>query len=479
MWWWPRGPNDPVEASVNQLLVRNGRDRLNNYHRAWLAYEAEVPLALKPTPSDPDARDNVVINTPALIVDTTVSYLFGDEMDKPHFEVEDDGEEGADESPMEKWLSEAWRRNQKETLLLKWGTYGAVCGHSFLRLVPATHPTAGRTRPYPRILALDPASVDVEWNGEDIEQAVEYKLEWTAGSGNQTVHFRQRHILSDNGLSWTIVDETKRAGEARFTEAAREVWNYPWSQIHDCQHFPNPGIYYGLSELEPDVLKLALSINFGYSNLSRVDRIYAHPRSYVTGHTSKEPIRIDPDFMLGLNKDAKVGILEMQSEYAGSLALTAAKMAELCRRTRLPPTVFGGDSEASNLSAVALAVRFRPLKQKVKTLRLTYGGLLSQLNAHMLELGGKGKDHIVTNTWGELIPASTLEERQGIQIELQTGIVSRETAATRLGYSWATEKARLEAEKDIPISGVPEEVPGVMGRPDVSAERKQRSSTGA
>lgn len=464
---------------MNQLMLRNGRDRLDHYTRSWMAYEGIVPRALKETASDPDARDNVVINTPRLIVDTTVSYTFGDEMDKPHFEVEDDGEEGADESPMEKWLAEAWRRNHKETLLLKWGTYGAVCGHAYLRLVPATHQTALRTRPYPRILALDPAAVEVEWDGEDIERAIAYKLEWTSGSGNRTVHFRQRHLLNDNGLTWTILDETRTTGDATFREAARETWQYPWSQIHDCQHFPNPGIYHGLGELEPDVLQLALSINFGYSNLNRVDRLYAHPRSYATGYNSQQAIRIDPDFMLGLPKDAKVGILEMQSEYTGSLALTAAKMSELCRLTRLPPTVFGGDSEASNLSAVALAVRFRPLKQKIKTLRLTYGSALSQLNAHMLEVGGQGKDHIVKNVWGELIPASTLEERQGIQIELQTGIISRETASTRLGNSWATEKARLAAEKDIPISGTPEEVPGVMGRPDVSAERKQSSSTGS
>src|SRR5690348_4102850 len=111
--------------------------RLNQQKSAWDAYFGRFPAPLQNRPRK--VSDAVTVNRCKPIVDKGVAFLFGKQVE---FQVATEAADGAQE-----WLDGAWKANRKQTLLQKLGINGGVCGHAFVKLVPA--------QPYPRLIVLD------------------------------------------------------------------------------------------------------------------------------------------------------------------------------------------------------------------------------------------------------------------------------------------------------------------------------------
>jgi hypothetical protein len=500
-----------VTQSLQRLNRQHEQERLLFYSLAWAAYDGRMPAPLKGTKSDPNNDDSLTVNHAGLVVDTTVAYLFGDgvrwEVELPGQQTAetDDATSGEDESiqrPEEAWLEDCHRANDLIQTLHKTATDGAICGHWYLKVVldDPDMPQDEKGRRFPRIIPIEPDQMTVITDEDDVSRPTQYIQQWTVfqhhpttGTITRAITRRQRTVRANDRLSWTIYDE--ESGDAlpsTFRAVRSVVWPYPWAPIHDAQHLPMPGAYYGRGEIEPDIILLNHSINFSYSNQNRIDRNFAHPRTVATGFSGKQ-LTVGPDEMTILPHDnAKVYNVEMDSDLSGSRALLEAKEAALFRRVRTPPIAFGDASEASNLSAVALAVRFRPLEQKIKTLRLTYGAALSRLNEHLLALGGFAAPRLRVNpVWPALLPTNPLEEAQTAQLHTQLG-VSSQTTLTRLGYNYRREQARAareatqQAERDAELAtlmpqpaapGSPTPAGGVEGRPDLDPAARRPSTT--
>ncbi|MDA8189603.1 MAG: phage portal protein [Dehalococcoidales bacterium] len=412
--------------------------RANRMNLAWRAYYGQMPKPLKSTRSDPQAKDNVLLNFARVIVDKGVSFLFGQDLD---FEITTDGEETSEDSPEEKYLDEVWDANHRMTTLQKLALNGAVCGHTFLKLLDRR----ARGLP-PRIVVLDPATVTPTHDPDDIENVTAYRIQYPAIDAATGKPITVRQLIEQDGTRWHITDQRSEPDSNTWVTIGEAVWPYSWSPVHDCQNLPAPNAYWGIADLEDDVLAVNNAINFAVSNLARILRIHAHPKTWGSGFSAdKLDISADETIILPSN-NSKLANLEMLSDLSSSIEFYKRLKDALHEVSRVPEVATGKLDAAGNISGVALQILYGPLVEKTETKRRLYGDMLTDLNQHLLEMGGFGADHKVLNKWPELLPGDPLGEAQTLLLHEQLGVASKETIAAKLGYDWQSEQAKMDAE---------------------------------
>ncbi|MGQ9555901.1 MAG: phage portal protein [Anaerolineae bacterium] len=409
-----RKPN-PVQQPVTEVLVLDEIVRAARFRRAWDAYYGRFPKPLKVRPNQPD--DNVPVNFARVVVDKSVSFLFGQDVE---FELDE-----AEKTEAEQWLAECWAANRKMTTLQKLALNGAVCGHVFVKVVAR--------QPYPRLVVLDPATVDVRWQPDDIEAVTSYRVQYqtTDSQTGKTIDFRQ--TIDRDGQVWRITDQVSREGSVQWETISESVWPYSWPPIADCQNLPAPNEYWGVPDLEDDVLQLNLSINFVLSNLIRIVRYHAHPKTWGRGFTANQlNVAVDETIVLP-SPDAELRNLEMVSDLSSSIALYERLREALHEVTRVPEVATGKLDRAGALSGVALSILYQPLIEKTETKRRTYGDLLVELNRRLLALGGFGEENQTVLHWPELLPGDPKAEAETALLQQQLG-VSQDTLLQRMGF---------------------------------------------
>ena len=399
--------------------------RVEAISAAWDAYYGRFPKPLRVRAGQAD--DNVSVNYCRAVVDKGVSFLFGQDV---RFELDE-----TEQTAEEEWLQECWRANRGMVTLQKLALSGAIAGHAFAKIVPA--------RPLPRVVVLDPASVRVHWDPEDLDTVVQYIIQYSTidHRTDRVVAFRQRIERQDNGR-WRIVDEVSQSGGAWRTRADT-AWPWTWPPILDCQNLPNPNEYWGISDLEEDVIGLNRSINFVLSNVNRIIRFHAHPKTWGRGFTASQlNVGIDETIVLP-SADAELHNLEMQSDLGSSIALYERLREALHQVTRVPEVATGKLDNAGALSGVALHILYQPLIEKTETKRRTYGELVTELNRRMLALAGFGEEHHTVIHWPELIPTDPFQEAQAAVLYQQLG-VSSDTLLQRLGFDPDLEREKRQ-----------------------------------
>lgn len=400
--------------------------RLLQYAQAWKAYFGQHRRALKVRPGQSD--DNVIINYCRELVDKGVAFLFGQE---PDFEIDETGETEA-----ELWLSKCWKHNRKMQLLKKIALNGGVCGHCFVKIVPRD--------PYPRLVNISPEYVTVVTDPDDIEAVWRYRIQYPAlGHNGEQLTIRQVIEQTDNGR-WIILDQMATDNNP-FVTRETVVWPYAWPPIVDCQNLPSPNEYYGLSDIESDVIDLNHSINFIVSNISRILRFHAHPKTWAKGCQASD-LKIAIDEMIVLQSaEGEMHNLEMQSDLGSSIEFYRRLKEAMHEVTNVPEIATGKVDNIGSLSGVALQILYQPLIDKTTSKRDNYGAMLVDLCQHFLEIGGWGADGDVTIHWPELLPRDIMQERQAALLDQQLG-VSKDTLLRQLGYDPDVELDKSETE---------------------------------
>ncbi len=399
--------------------------RIQAISAAWDAYFGRLPKPLKVRPGQSD--DNVAVNYCRMIVDKGVSFLFGQDV---RFELDE-----TEQTAQEAWLQECWQANRGMVTLQKLALSGAMAGHAFAKIVPG--------RPLPRVVILDPASVRVHWDPEDLDKVVQYVIQYSSIDyrTSKVVAFRQRIEQQDNGR-WRIIDELSESG-GPWRLRTDTVWPWTWPPVVDCQNLPNPNEFWGVGDLEADVVQLNQSINFVLSNLNRIIRFHAHPKTWGRGFTATQlNVGVDETIVLPA-ADAELHNLEMQSDLGSSIALYERLREGLHQVTRVPEVATGKLNNAGALSGVALHILYQPLIEKTEVKRRTYGELLVELNRRMLALAGYGEEHRTIIHWPELIPSDPFQEAQTAALYQQLG-VSSDTLLQRLGFDPDLEREKRE-----------------------------------
>lgn len=406
------------------------RERQERIDWAWRAYHGDLPKPLKSRTFD----DNVQPNFVQAIVDLGVSFLFGKDIP---FDTDPSTEQLA-ETPEEVYLDAVWAANDKAALLIKLGLNGSVCGHAFLKI-------KRRMNDVPRILLLDPATVGVHWDDDDLEDVYRYTQSWRAVNRlGMAVTRRQVTERNDNGLSWTVTDEEASADSGPWRTLSTELWPYPFTPIFQCQNLPAPNEFWGLSDLETHVVTMQQALNFTLSNLQKTVRLHAHPKPVAIGVNATD-IDASPDKITAIPLGGDLKYMQAAPFQSSSLELYEKLQNALYTVTKTPELAMGKMDNVGQLSGLALQILYGPLLSKTNTKRAMYGPMLQRLNQALLALAGFAADVPIMLQWQNPLPQNGLEERQVAQIDKALG-VSTDTILTKLGYDAETEASKRNAQ---------------------------------
>lgn len=426
-----------ISGEIGTPMARAYMARFQRYEQAWNAYYGKLEKPLKVKPGAPD--HNVRINYSRMIVDTSVANLFGDELkvllDEQHAEAQD-------------YIAEWWEAAKMQQVLADCGINGGVCGTGLVRMFAQD----AESGPYPRVITINPGVVDVETDPTDYERVLRYILTYPKNAANADGR--------DNGLVRLVVEpanDTRTAWVLReqnssfngFQDAKVTPWNYAFPPIFHAKNLPAPNEFWGMADLEPDVIDLNKSVNFVRSNTNKIIYFHAHPKTVGIGFNATQ-LSVSSDEMITINSpNADIKNLEMQSDLTSSREFARDMESAMHGVTRTPEAAIGKLENVGALSGTALRILFRPMIEKTETKRRSYGSMITRLVRAALTLGGydaaaaKAK---ITIQWPEILPGDPETERKVAVMDHDLG-VSKETLLTRFGYDAAKESTLRASEE--------------------------------
>jgi hypothetical protein len=398
---------------------------------AWRFYEwrlsaSDRPLIVKP--GQPD--DNRQINYARNIVSKGAAFLFGKGIG---IQVG-----GPDDDPADAWLRTIWPPTKRHMDLGNAAVNGAIFGDAYFRIALENG--------NPRVILLDPLSVEAQWSGTDYEKVEVWTLTHNIRQNGRPMIMTERIERMGGGV-WRITESVGEAGVRGGESVVRELeWNFAFAPIFHCQNWPCPNEFYGLADLSPDVLHLIENLWRVDSLINRVVRLHAFPKPVATG-VAKRDVQVNSDEMLFLPRPGqKIEMLRLEDDLAAAFQDRKNLREALAEISQVPEVATGKFENVGQLSSLALKILYGPLLERTATKRLLYGEMVVRLCQALLEMGGfRGLP--VALSWPDPLPGDDEAQTNRLQTHQAMGVASRKTIAEKLGYDWQTESARLEEER--------------------------------
>jgi len=420
-----------ILQALSKLLRENESDRLESFQRRREAY---VSGGGKPLKTDSGGFDDSVrLNYARMVVDKGVAFLFGKDVG---FELV----EGA-QTPAEEWLDGVWKANRKMSLLQKLATNGGIYGTAFLKI----HLQPGRD---PKLVVVDPETVSVALDPMDVDTVLRYTIRYQTTDPNTDKIISVRQVMAQEGLQWLITDEIGDVGGATWQTVNTQVWPYRFAPMLHCQNLIAPNAFWGVSDIEDDLLEVIGKESYTVSNILKILRYHAHPKTWARG-VSAAQIKVNPDNMIVLpGETATIQNLEMQSDLASSIAMHKELRQFIHELARVPEVATGRVESIGTLSGVALEILYQPLLEKTEAKRMTYGEMLVELNRRLLAIGGYGEENYTELRWQEMLPKDRAAEANAALSLKQLG-VSGDTLVQQFGYDPDLEREKRAKESDL------------------------------
>jgi len=322
------------------------QDRLLGYKRAWEAYLAELPDPI--INDNPDINDNVKVNPARALINTSVYFLFGTEItfeDSPELAQDfSDSTEGDDPTAaLPDWLQDlnkVWKANRKQSLLYNIGLSGALHGDVFVKIVPNG---AGVMNEFPRLLLLDPATVDVVWDPNDCTKITKFIIEYTTEDDNGKPYIRTQEITANMDASTEVIQDwsmqwyeqemewvinvgwmPETGGRVKVGPA--ELWPYPWAPILHNQNIELPHMFWGLPDLDDSSVELLKALQRSMSSVNKVVRVHGSPRMFLKGVMPDQNDEID------VSADNIITVPNINAELSVLQTLQDVKAVPTCTR---------------------------------------------------------------------------------------------------------------------------------------------------
>lgn len=414
-----------------KLMILAARRYFDGYHAK--------PLTVRP--GEPD--DNVILNFCRSLIDDSVSWLFGNpETGVLAMKTEEESEQAA------KLLTEVYEKSGGFNFFKRWGIRGSVAGHFFIKIIPQD----GKETPV-RLVVQDPMLTTLRTDTADIDRVIAYKVEWKRqesepGSRRKDSYiYRQLAVEVDSEAgAWVVGDfKCKERSKRKWMLVQAWAWPWRWAPFVDGPNLEPGWGYYGLSDME-DVGGVNDGVNFLSSNVMRILKHHAHPKTIGTGFDVEELVETSVDSFWAIpNPDARVQNLEMQSDLKSSMDfLQFLKVAFWTVGRGLDPAVYADKiGQVTNFALRVLAVR---AIYKTGDKRQTYGKALRTINARVLEIAGAQPVQTVIQ-WPDSLPEDPADLLSRLNQEIVMEVTSRQTVSEELGRSWKTEQERIRQEK--------------------------------
>lgn len=492
-------PSQQSTLSLAQApMPQDDADRKREMSEAWKAYRGKFQDPLKVEHNK--VNDNVKPNRCRTIVDKGVSFLFGPALKIQATDEAKKKEQNPDaESPIQDFLDQVWGdEDDRMTLLAKIAMNGGNCGQTFVKVIPP-----GGTRKIPRIVNLNPQNIRIVTDPEDSDLHLAYIIEYPINSGWQKRQIIARvdpgstlEIWGDNDPddTWTITNYQRRALATGQESDWRQVgdtedWAYPFPPIFTCQNLPNPNEPWGIADLTDDLIHMNKVLIFIQSNISRILKYHAHPKTVAKG-LRLDQLAVAPDDTIVLQSpDADIKNLEMSSDLSSSLNFASEIRADMDEQSRVPAVALGrlADLPKGNISGVALQLLFQPLLEKTVQKRRLYGKMIREVTRAALVLAGliplsQWDSYQVDIHWPDLLPIDDLAAAQTALLWKQLG-VSEDTLLQSGGFDPGdeAEKSANEAQRDMNAFGKGQGAPPPLAEPGsqtVQQDQQQQQKVG-
>ena len=436
---------------ISDTTLRERYDRnalLRNYYRGIQRSQLKVRQG--------QADDNLVLNYVGLVIERGISMLLGEGV-----EFDMGGEE--EEDPRQQYIDDVWLANKRDILLHKTAQYGGNLGTCYMKILPeGIESRTEENKLVHRLVPLDPLLMEIVTSAEDIDQVLKYVMRYNIiGPQGEEIGRKEEtvqnflaveeegadgpQIVGFENNGWTITNyQVGRNGN--WEEMSSELWSYEFPPILHWQNLPLAGNAYGMPDIE-SVIDLQDRINFIASNISKIIRYHAHPKTWARGTMVHEKLSWGADEIIKFSgENALLQNLEMQSDLSESRSYLLNLRQSLFDITRTVDVTSLADKLGA-LTNFGLRALFYDSLAKLNTKRELYGEALKELNHRLLVIGDLSPVDGGKVIWPDTLPTSETEDVAGLQFDLDVGIVSKQTAARDRGYDWDTEQARIEEEK--------------------------------
>lgn len=432
-------PNLEIDTMSREL--QQERERLENIKRRWQRYHGDYDDLLKRRRGQPDM--NVKVNKARTIVETSAFFLYGRGIE---FELSADEAAESETTEDEQILDEIWRFNRRDAFLHKMAVSGGVTGHIFVQIVP---PSPDEGRPYPRFILTDASFVTPKWNEDDIDDILSYRIQFnsTREVAGRVRPIVKRKLIQRDGAGWRIIDQWKLMDARDWVTETETTWPFFWPPIIDAQNLPVPESFWGLSDIEDDVLSLVKAKNQNLSLWMEELVYFGRPIVFTTGMGQSQELDLSKTINLPEGGDLKA--LEKQSRGQGAQLFNDTINQEISEISQTPLVALGQADKLGPLSGVALQVQYQPLIQKTLTKRMIQGPMLAELSRRALELMGRGDDLVPAVQWRDVLPQNEKEDAETALLDQELG-ASQDTLLQRRGYDPEVEREKRQlAEQDL------------------------------
>lgn len=383
------------------------------------------------------ADDNVTVNFIGLVVNRAVTMLFGKGVT---FDLPGEGD-----TPQSKYIKATWDANKQEILLHKIALLGAEDGTCYVKLDPGG--IVGRDgETYTRLVPQDPKMVTIKTKPDDIEYVTMYTIRWTGIREGKETQFKQEIRRKEGSDLWEWQDFYQPKGSAKWEPVNEpQTWEYDFAPMHHWQNMPDPLSPYGEPDVTNDVINLQDKLNFNASNMSKIIRYYAHPKTIISG-VAKSDIADEPGKAIFLpTAEAKAYNLEMNSDLASSFNYLQFMRQALFSITQSVDISSFADKIGA-LTNFGLRVLYMDALSRLQTKQELYGDALIEINRRLSVIGKVGTDggEVV---WPDVLPVDEVSQISALEGDQRMGVVSKQTIATERGYKWDEEKERIDKDK--------------------------------
>jgi hypothetical protein len=427
------------------------RARLLRYEKLWNYARGVQDKQIKVKRNQQD--DNIALNFVSLVIERSISMLFGKGItfDLP----------GDEETKQDLYLGEVWDLNRQEILLHKATQFATTIGTGYLKIMPGTYESAELPNiGAPRLVPINPMWMAIETEPEDMERVVRYTARYTIEDEDGEDVARKEVIErilgatddeaigADKPVAWKISNymNSRETGNKWELMGPPVMWQWEFPPLLHWQNLPDADSVYGQSDII-DVIDLQDRVNFVASNISKIIRYHAHPKTWGRGGAMSRTSWGADEVIMFKGDAALLQNLEMASELGSSAQFLNTLRQSLMDITRTVDISSMADKLGA-LTNFGLRVLYQDALAKLATKRKLYGEALVELNSRILQLAGWQGDDADGGVvvWPEALPADELETGKALQLDLGMGLVSKQTAAGQRGYEWEKEQERLEEE---------------------------------
>ena len=426
-WWWQPVVDGDFAKRVGEIEL--ARD----YRKGKQRQQLKVKAGQK--------DDNVYLNYIGKIVSISAWMLFGKGIE---FDLDGDAE-----SEPQQFIDNTWDKNHREILLHNLAVLGSEGGTCFLKFQPKYF-DGGLTR----MIVLDPKLMQIDTDQEDKEIVNQYTMMFQIEDLNGKEKYRKQETVrnyTEDGstTSWEVIDSEKSDSTGwKWVVTGTSIWDKDFPPIHHWQNLPDPTAVTGDPDITDDLINLQDATNRNASNINKIIRYHAHPKTTFTGVSpeSIKKIGSGPDEAVVISEEnAKVFNLEMQSELSPALefySILKGSMFELAEVVDITNI----KDRSGQLTNFGLRVMFFDALSKLETKRRLYGEALEEINRRLFLISGREAVDCKV-VWKDPLPTNETENSAAITQDLANGYISKQTAAKKRGYDWEEEEERLSGEK--------------------------------